>query len=328
MTLHILLATPAGVTIVGDRLVTQRAGTRVLDPRSNKVLVHYGPGGMTGICYAGDAYIGPYPTDEWLAMCLAGRRDRLPGDRIGLRVGVGFVDELDPDAVIERLTAQLSALPPSVDLELGGVGWRWTADEYVDAMPFGWAINRSSGDWRCDWSLGPKERNQMTGWAVGMQVLTSADFQAMQQEIERLFRPEAHGTDSWPSVEDALVELIRRAAMRGAPGIGSDCMSVTIYPPSEQAAYAHARYMPAAGYDRAKHGRLISYTPWVITPHAFVSPQEIAGPLVCIEHGPDGGWISMGRSGEPGVFSVCCEAPPGAERLFASVATQPRPPQP
>lgn len=75
---------------VADRLVSQQRGSLIgpLDPIANKLLIYRARDAIVSIGYAGQAFIGNIPTDEWLAQLLSGEANvRGPDDMGGVRLG-------------------------------------------------------------------------------------------------------------------------------------------------------------------------------------------------------------------------------------------------
>ena len=76
MTLIITAINGACVVQVSDRLTTVKArNSEVIsdhDPCANKTIVYVARDGYMSISFAGIAYVGTCPTDDWLAIQLAG----------------------------------------------------------------------------------------------------------------------------------------------------------------------------------------------------------------------------------------------------------------
>lgn len=90
MTLVLSFAAHGFSVQVADRLVSQRRGSFLspLDQIANKLLIYRARDAVVSIGYAGQAFIGEIPTDEWLAQLISGEPNvRGPDDMGGVRFG-------------------------------------------------------------------------------------------------------------------------------------------------------------------------------------------------------------------------------------------------
>lgn len=113
MTLVLSFACPGVAVQVADRLVSEMRGTRLsaFDEMANKLVIYRATDAMVSIGYAGQAYIGEVPTDEWIVEVLTGQSiSRGPGEFSGIRMGGVRVTTLG--SALRKLREELPSVFP------------------------------------------------------------------------------------------------------------------------------------------------------------------------------------------------------------------------
>lgn len=314
---------------VSDRLLTYRGGT-VFDPASNKTIVLRASDAIVTMSYTGVAYIGPEPTDSWLASTLAGIP--LTGPRFMIRTGGrgALPLGLNLKRLQRRLDDHLSHRPDYFEI-LGCGLYQPRSDRpprsimfllskptrarfslQVTRLPWPLPIYAGAPATFGRWIVGQLTPNVKRTRCYRLSA-SSPDNNILPSEIEALTNRLGLEVDPTAQAE-IMVETLRTIASRRV-GIGEDCMSVAMLGP-----HVYVRYWPKVwpfeeflrGTERIR--RPVVYTPWVIGPGLMRAPALVTG---------SGGSITFGD------VTVEFVAPPadGFEGI-ATAHSQPRPPRP
>nr|WP_290915074.1 hypothetical protein [Hyphomonas sp. 34-62-18] len=130
MTLILTLVHRDYVLQSSDRLVSlaQRGELREGDRRANKCVIYRATDGVLSIGYAGYAYLGGMPADEWIVETLLRKPldgPRTPdGRRFGIQSGASIAPLTAPQAAWEIEQAIRKAVPPDQHFEIVLAGFR------------------------------------------------------------------------------------------------------------------------------------------------------------------------------------------------------------
>lgn len=282
MTLILTQVGDVGVIQVTDRLVSRIAlgDSKPYDPQSNKNLLYLAPDGCLTIAYTGLSFIGTVPTDQWLAEQLAGYEFgktprgtppmlamRFPPPQwLAIGQSVRLLTERLDEASGGRYKTALSRVPVTLIV----AGWLWYRRKR--SRPFACYIYRGeSGRYTHKWVERHLGRRYLLNTCPGAHLSAS----------ERRVLTRSLGGLSPTEVERTLVERIQEVARR-APGVGADCISITLSPP--QFRQAIVRYTARSPVPQSVEvgGRqveaLLAYKPWILAPGVIQAPSLFGGP--------------------------------------------------
>lgn len=311
MTQIINLASQAATVQVSDRLVSVRRHSVLSDhdPHANKTLLYEATDAVVAISFAGYAYIGSAPTDQWIADWLWGRPP-LTGIRGGRSPMFGASPKRrNIGQVARQLTAALhNQVPRSEAIELiisgyqfrrGGllyrpVRYRWRrfppAQPHLELPYKMWSGDRHRVDF-----LGNRFRFER--------------MEALKSELDLTASPEAWANCFARAVQDQSA---------ANPGIGQDVLKVVIPPPRGEITVS---FYAVGSITNTLHtyDREITFdshhSPWIIGAGLFVPPMASIGDteypfgpyllkVVGAPHGTGPGphfsaWTSVPRTGRP-----------------------------
>jgi hypothetical protein len=284
------LVSPEVACQASDRLVvTDERGTFApFDRRANKTLVLVATDAVAFISYAGEAYIGDVPTDEWIARVITGNRYVSASPLVG---GATWAGTLITTGTLPLRDIGQTALILARELERARTGLRaedrnrrgpwiviaalqWKAKRPMYLWPFLATIEPRQSDARYAASF-PPAREERPPFFVIYEAPLPTDFARGELDVSSMVRGWRH-----PEViEDDLVAAIRIAADRHPTRIGKDCVTVSTradcfgpirvrFHPGE----AHSFNLP--GVDEAIP---VAYTPWLIGPKMAAPPQQAFG---------------------------------------------------
>lgn len=318
MTLVITSINAARVVQASDRLTTRWSGRRLRgqhDPLANKTVIYLSRDGPMVVSFAGMAYVGTEPTDNWIARHLAGEdHHRWPDGRIPM---ISF-----KRLPVRRFNEAIWILQKAIEAEPAFAGG-------LEVAVAGWRIRRR----RLAQTAIVIVRTKDETVREGHMRLRTADFGGAILKIgSECSASEIHAAAaSHPKrdrllfdpviVSDVLQKVIVAKSQSNA-AVGSDVMAVEM--PrwgSNEAGTVTIRYMPsssrlavlAAGRNRVTIEP--AYWPWIVTPAGVQAPS-----------------VSTGGSGSE--LSLCgwkfrFEAPPPAQDqpvLFAASSIRRPPP--
>jgi hypothetical protein len=309
MTLVLTAACPYYVVQVADRLVSMRdhKGVRPGDPQANKTIVYQASDAIVVIGYAGLAYIGEVPSDEWMVEILWGTSlgEERAGRSFAVRMGRG-ANHWNIGFAIQRLSQAIAdKIPLKERFEVSIAGWQ-TKDRrffpilidlhklengavHVERAPRHWV---PGSDFRIH--------------SIGARV----DRSDLGSRLER-YRSGKGVRINAPQVETLLVEAIRHAAAREAT-VGSDLLSV--YLPIPGTDIPRSRFLPLhqhSGVITGTNNRVaVDQTPWIIGRNGMMAP--------CFQVGDT-------ETAVLGSRFIVGGAPPGNEGVVAAISSVRRP---
>jgi hypothetical protein len=285
MTLVLTAVNAACVVQASDRLLTTWRGSKLIgahDQFANKTVIFLASDGVMTISYAGQAYIGSEPTDDWIARQLAGSPPRRTPDG---RVGAWSFERLPSRKFNQACwllqTAIESEPQMSGRLELSIGGWRNRRNRLTQVAL---GIEKSSS--------GVERRGHMKACighfgealhSVGVD-FDPAVIRAVAGETlaTKAATPEAVLLDAKVR-SGILAEAIRRTSATN-PGVGADVMLVEISRwPQTSWGTVTIRFRPCRGrYAELHAGQTVTtvpaaFWPWVVTPGGKKAPTVSTG---------------------------------------------------
>ncbi|MBA4000161.1 hypothetical protein [Brevundimonas sp.] len=278
MTLILTAVTPHMVLHLSDRLVT-RDGWKIHDPMSNKTVVYRAKDGFLVIGYAGLAYQGVLPTDEWIAEQLWGAAlPRHPDGRPVKSYGRAPARR-DVGQVIQVLRKAIEGLTDSnVDLyrlEVTVAGWQAVGKNR--ARPVLASITRGGGRtelsqaerrWPCD--------KKFRIAAIGAPLTPDTLAQAVTP-----FRGREAPSLTALALEKVLADLIRTEAAKEKPTVGAHLLSVIV--PRPDLGPPVCRFLPMSPHLAVLVGAgrtltvPVTHTPWFLGPGIIWPPSVEVG---------------------------------------------------
>jgi hypothetical protein len=250
---------------VADRLVSQQRGRVIspLDQIANKLVIYRARDAVASIGYAGQAFIGEIPTDEWIAQLISGEPNvRGPDHRGGVRIG-RTPNNWDIGRAVRTISAEL---PQHIV-----VGHQFDRRGFV--RPF-----------LCEMAL---QRNRVLSfyqsprhWRKGAGCISSIGVEIGDQERERIL---VHLRDAEPALtHDEIAEFLTKAIRKHEqPGVGPHTSAVIIPLPGSAPVrskfFANAPHHVLLRSSQADIRLETGYSPWVIGPGLIKSPTADIG---------------------------------------------------
>ncbi len=290
---------------VADRLVCEWNGQtlKALDAVANKLLVYRSRDAIVSIGYAGQAFIGDLPTDEWITQFISGvPMDRKPEGMGGIRMG-GIVNNWDIGQTMRRLRDELPRhVSPGLVLQLAIIGHQANRKNLV--RPLAYDLEFAGGQVT-------KFYQAPRAWPLGRGAIISNGVEIGDGERDRIL---THIRNAQPAlthdqIAEFLTEWIRA---NGHPGVGPHTSAVIL--PFPGTAPVRTRFFPFEPHHalirnpRIERAVEVHYAPWIIGGGAVKPPTaEVGGSLYGL-----------------GGIEVAVEAPAPASGVLSATTTVPR----
>jgi hypothetical protein len=318
MTLILTALNGSCVVQVSDRLTVKVRNSKIIgqhDPCANKTIVYVAHDSYMAISFAGAAYVGRCPTDEWIARQLLGKDFlRFNDGRIAM-VGTGRHCMKPINQVLwmlERAIATERSFRIGIEISIGG--WRIRRKRLI---PFLASIARSGNEVQKQTYMRMLRtklfsRIQSSGQIIDFETV-KADAATYPHRAAMLFNPATRSK--------FLAETIQQISITNQ-AVGSDVMAVELVPWTPNGPRDIViRYRPLAerlGIFKTAAAQFhfpAAFWPWVITPFGYKAPSiSTAG----------GQW----DIGPITLRYECPERPPLSSNLFAeSSIMRPLPPR-
>lgn len=279
----------AFVLQVADRLVTKTSASGLSEPfdaLANKNLIYLARDAIVCMSYTGPAYVGPFPTDDWIAAKLTGLGPSShPSERFGMRTGP-LPHWWDIGQAADLLLRELKASEIAThkeNFELVIVGWKWKAGKRPpegrrQPVPIGWMIRKPYGKRFIEIERLPR----CWYWKPGAQFLASPEGNSNLSlaELGQLAQKMRQLTGA--QFEQTIVDAIRMVAARN-PSVGPNCMSILLAPP-QLSALVRVTFFPQEVHPAQFIGSNFvspeypaAFSPWVIGPNLISQPSVLIG---------------------------------------------------
>lgn len=281
MTLILTAINRTCVIQVSDRLTTMWNGGQFLgeyDQLANKTVVYIASDGPLAISYAGAAYVGSRPTDEWIAQKLAGRQFKMRDEKRLALIGFMRLPERSISQVCRLLETAITSEPSfnGTRIELAIGGWRIKRRRiFPIALGIEWANNSISrvGNMRL-----PDRKNRSFVISAGQ---VPDQTEGMRAAVAH---PDPCSLRFNPEVRSQfLADRIRHSSVSNQ-SIGADTMAIEIgFCPPDGTQKVVIRYRP----DTTRFGQIgagdsalwfpAAFWPWVVTPAGYKAPGISTG---------------------------------------------------
>lgn len=264
-----------GIAIqVADRLVSQQQGRFIspLDQIANKLVIYRARDAIVSIGYAGQAFIGNIPTDEWIAQLISGEPNvRGPEDMGGFRLG-RTPNNWDIGKAVRYIRDKL---PDHI-----------ATGQVIYVCVVGHQINRRGlvRPFLCEMVLQRKRVHRFyqspRHWRKGAGCISSIGVEIGDEERERII---THLRDADPplthdQIAECLTGTIRKHEQ---PGVGPHTSAVIIpFPGSAPVRSTFFANAPHHIFIRSPETDLrleTGYSPWVIGPEIIKAPTADVG---------------------------------------------------
>ncbi len=255
-------------------MVSQQRGRAIspLDQIANKLLIYRARDAIVSIGYAGQAFIGDIPTDEWIAQLISGEPNvRGPDDRGGVRLG-RTPNNWDVGKAVRTISTEL---PQHI-----------TAGQIIYVCVVGHQFDRRGlvRPFLCEMAL---QRNGVYSfyqssrhWRKGAGCISSIGLEIGNQERERIL---THLRDAEPPLtHDEIAEFLTATIRKHEqPGVGPHTSAVII--PLPGSAPVRSRFFASTPHHillRSSKADLrleTGYSPWVIGPGLIKPPTADVG---------------------------------------------------
>ena len=260
---------------VADRLVSLARGQRLeaLDRSANKLIMYVARDAHVSIGYAGQAFMGKVPTDEFIAQILAGETfTRGAGQFCGVRIG-GRIPRYDIGLAVDKV---MQALVPAIRhnqvIQLMIAGHQFNRRGLV--RPLAMRVELTSKGVQLARKF---PRNVPQGFAIVDAIGLSPPGAEMSEICKSIFQnPEV---TKLKQVATKLTDAVRR---NGAPGIGLHTSAIMLPVPG-QAPIETGFFPVSPHYGILKDGGrsepfVADISPWIIAPGLIKPPSfEIGG---------------------------------------------------
>jgi hypothetical protein len=307
MTLVLTVITPRYVVQAADRLLTK--GKAVHDPVANKTIICSLKNAVIVLSYAGIAYLGRQPTDEWLAEILWGGAIGRGPDGAGpaaLLMGQR-PNDWTIDQAVSVLKQKLDAIPQHVinrgGLYLSLAGWRVGREP---PRSFVIEIERPRQARVATVCGTPRRTRPRREFVIGRIGAFIAP-RLLNAAFDR-YRPSR--TLNMEDVEQTFIETIRSVACKDRT-VGPNVLC-TMFPIDGPAI---CRFHPATPHAaRMAHAQgenviPVAHTPWIMSSGSVQAPQMSAGKSISDLDG----------------YPLVLDAPAPATGIIGIAATMPRP---
>jgi hypothetical protein len=306
----VLSAVTQGVAVqVADRLVSLQRGQRLeaLDESANKLIVYVARDAHVSIAYAGQAFVGRLPTDEFIAEILTGRKfTRGPGEMCGIRLG-GKTPRYDIGLAVKKIVEGLvPSIRPKQIIQLSIVGHHWDRHNWLSPMAM--RIELSSNGVQAFQKL---PRSVPPGFALVTAIGVQPSPEEMAEISKSIFQ-----TPSVKTLEDVAVTLTDAIRRNGAPGIGLHTSAALL--PSPGHAPIETGFYPVTPHFAILRGGgnalpfVADISPWIIAPGITKPPSHEIGGM-----NYSAGGLEFVTKGTP-------DRPPADGGLLFALSTMPR----
>ena len=295
MTLIIGFSSPWSAAISSDRLVTlahprnrQYRGDH--DTVANKLIILVTVDAAVILGYAGSAYIGKIPTDEWIAETVSPGAQLRGSDGSAAMLGLKRYSKLRLHQAFNRIRLGLAKYPEGADVSIVSVGWRIRRRLKVPINVVLRASNTLSGDsqltLRPTWPLPCRIQH------IGANI-----------DLYSRLRHAANKIMPWQpdTVISCFTEIIRETAETDAT-VGPHVMSAVLrFCPANNIRHAESLFDPSIPHLAEREilgipsSQIVNFTPWFLTPTAFHSPSESTGVPSSASTFHVGGWTFTAR---------------------------------
>lgn len=274
MTLILSFASHGVAVQVSDRLVSQQRGRKLspLDQLANKQLIYVARDAIVSIGFAGQAFIGGIPTDEWIAQLLSGKRDvRGPDDMGGVCFGrtpnnwdIGKAVRSIRDELQKHIVAGLS-------IHVCVVGQQIGRHQLVRPIAYELVLERA---------LVRRFYQSPRRWEPGAACISSIGIEIGDQERQRIMNHIREADP--PMTHDQIAEFLTAAIRANVqPGVGPHTSAVIIPFPGRAPVRSkffplHAHHILLSGGDR-DIALETAYSPWIISPGMIKAPTAEVG---------------------------------------------------
>ncbi len=282
---------------VADRLVSVsylgRSEIQPLDECAVKQIVFIGRDGICVIGYAGRAFIGCLPTDEWIANLLTGGAATRNAEGAGGFAMGDVCKPMDVGKAMRLICEQLQGRLKKEDLvQIRAAGFQW--NHHGLARPLWYRFDVSDGRIQSP-VMAPRHvtRNGACIMWAGM----LAEPERLKHLCQTIVSNESKVTPSW--IAEQLVDFVRACR---APGIGANVSAVTIPNPA-MGESIRCRFFPMERHvigrkpdicprpevlradDHSQEGREVHHFPWIVGPGGVFPPSCLAGPGMSVNVG-------------------------------------------
>lgn len=284
MTLVLSFACRGIVVQVADRLVSQLRGRALtpLDPIANKLLIYRARDAMVSIGYAGQAFIGRVPTDEWIARLLSGvalERNGTSGG--GVRVG-RTPHNWDIGKALRRIRDDLAPLiAKGPVVQLCAAGHQFDRRGRVRLLVCEMTLRRDEivSFWQMPRNVGS-----------GVGCLNALGFELGGAERQQILN---HIRDARPPLSGDQIAQFLTATIRKheRPGVGPHTSTVIL--PFPGAGPVRSRFFPLTPHHALMQTKdeerclEVDYAPWVIGPGIVKPPTVEVGDMHINLTGPE-----------------------------------------
>lgn len=262
------------VVQVADRLVSQQRG-RVLSPLdqiANKLIIYRARDGIVSIGYAGQAFIGTIPTDEWIAQLISGEANvRGPEDRGGVRLG-RTPNNWDIGKAVRSIRDSLTNhIAVGQVIYVCVVGHQITRRGFVRPILYELALEREQVR---RFYQSPRQ------WRRGAGCVSSIGVEIGDQERDRII---THLRDVDPPLTHDKIAKFLTATIRKheQPGVGPHTSAVIIpFPgsaPVRSKFFANTPHHVLIQSPETELRLETGYSPWVIGPGIIKAPTADVG---------------------------------------------------
>ena len=274
MTLILSFACHGIAVQVADRLVSQQRGHLIspLDQIANKLLIYRARDAIVSIGYAGQAFIGDIPTDEWLAQLISGEPNaRGPDGMGGVRLG-RTPNNWDIGKAVRRIRDELSQ-----HIAVGQIIYVCVVGHHINRRGF-------VRPFLCEMAL---QRNHVhrfdqsnRHWQRGTGCISSIGVEIGDQERGRII---THLRDADPPLNHVQIAEFLTATIRKheQPGVGAHTSAVIVpFPgsaPVRSKFFANTPHHILIRSPKTDLSLETGYSPWVIGPGIIKAPTADIG---------------------------------------------------
>jgi hypothetical protein len=254
---------------VVDRLVSAQGIAH--DRNSNKTIIYRAPDSVVAISYTGLAYIGPTPTDVWLAELITGRPldDPMMCSSFGVRHNWPPIQAF-LDRAIVTLNSRTSAgrwteVERRVGVELLYSGWQW--DRRGRSRPIVGSIRQVGGAYVHE----PGRRHLQKG--AGDHSVAPAEY--VTDDLKKAMN-QAHLGLAGRDAIGVLVAGLRTVHQRHPTTVGADCLGIFLRRPSVNlAAPCELVCEFWTAEEPAVEGTPVTFVPWIIERSFIQAPAAL-----------------------------------------------------
>lgn len=274
LTLHLALSTPWYASLVSDRLVTLQnrgAWAGEHDHLANKTVILVTSDAAVVLGYCGAAYIEGLTTDNWIADLVAPEANLVPSDGGSGLFGFKKRSKLRLHQVLNRLRTRLARSSDGATVSVLVVGWRiWRRRR----MPVNITIRPAKSP------LKDQHTRLRTTRPFDVKIRSvgaNLDHVEWDTLVDNLRSQDLRSAGDTASL---LADTIRRKADSNKT-VGGDTMTTVIwFHPTYGLRRVECCFDPGIARfvedhsDNIRTKRMVTYSPWFITPCGFLAPSE------------------------------------------------------